>query len=159
MTEEAQALGDVKVSVDRLSGKIDHLDTSVRWSRIREIALIGVVIAVCVALILGAVAVVSVRHENRCIAVFAAATADRTGVLAPLSTDRNNAQDARQDAEANLILTLIPNPGTNPAGQHQAFVDALQAFHAAAQTYDKANQAYQQAYSAHPPPAAPSYSC
>lgn len=159
MSEETQALGEVRVSVDKLSGKIDHLDNSVRWSRIREVALIAVMVLVVAALVMGAWALVSVRSEQRCVASLAAASADRVGVLAPLSAELNNARDGRQDAETNLILTVIPRAGQSQAQQRLAFTQALQAVSTAAATYDKANDAYQQAYSAHPPPVAPAYSC
>lgn len=170
----AQAATFLGGKLDDIGGKVDTLVTSVRWSRIREIVLAVVVAFAVAAVAVGIWTVVQVRHQSeetarlslqnaqliRCQAVFAAATADRTGVLAPLSQDRQNALTARSDAEVALILTVLtPTPGSTLAERRAAYMAALGSLKDAQLTYKQADQAYTDAAAAHPPPANPATAC
>lgn len=171
VAEAAQWLGG---KLDKVGDKVDTLVTSVRWSRIREIVLAVVVAFAVFAVAIGTVALVQVRHQSdetkqlavqnaqllRCQAVFSAATADRTGVLAPLSQDRQNALTARSDAEVALILTVLtPAPGSTDASRRTAYMGALAALKDAQTAYKDADEAYANASAAHPPPPNPATAC
>lgn len=160
--------------LDVIGSKVDTLVTSVRWSRVREIVLAVVVGIALAAVAVSIVTIIQVRHQAEdtarlsaqnarllaCQAVFSAATADRTGVLAPLSQERQDALTGRSDAEAALILTVLtPAPGSTQASRRQAYMTALATLRDAQETYKEANQAYNNAYAAHPPPPAPATAC
>jgi hypothetical protein len=163
-----------KGDVRDLQALVGHLADTNTWRRIGKWALWILGIIAFVALMLGSVALIQTRAQvqkiaqqqtdiarlNACLAVFAAATADRTGTLAPLSADRQRAQDARSDAEVNLILsTLVPTDGSSKAERLRVYRTALGQLQTAQAIYRDANQAYQAASAAHPPLAPPSEGC
>lgn len=167
MMTDAEANQPVtKREANALTAAVDGLADSQRvmngkfktQARILVAVVLGLVL-VCATGTVASVALIQVRHENACVAALASASADRTGALAPLSTERSNASDARQDAEAALILTLIPATSETQSAREISFQRALSAFHAAAENYQQANEAYQQAYQQNPPPTPKKFTC
>lgn len=173
-SQVARAATFLGEKLDDIGGKVDTLVTSVRWSRIREYVLAVVVALALVALGVSIALYSQVRHQSqdtarlsvqnaqllRCQAVFSAATADRTGVLAPLSQERQNALTARSDAEVALILTVLtPAPGSTPAQRRSAYMASLAALKDAQTAYKQDDQAYTAASAAHPPPPSPATAC
>lgn len=116
--------------------------------------LIGLV---AVALVLGGWSLLQVRSTNRCLSVVVAATADRTGTLAPLATARTQADQRQTAALTQLVLDAVPQPGR--PFDHDAFARDGAIYRQAVAAYQKADEAYQRAYEAHPPPRAPSDAC
>lgn len=99
------------------------------------------------------------RADERCVAVLAAANAGRTGVLAPLALEKQDAQDARDAASAVLINSIIPVPGRTEAEARAEFTRDLTTFHALSQAYDRSNDAYKEALKENPPPKTSTASC
>lgn len=148
-----------KGEVVDLTGAVRELASKFKWQQRLTLGLLAAVVGVALALALGATALVQVRHENQCIAGLAAASADRTGALAPLSTARTLAQDAQQDAQTALLFHAITTFGDTPKVRATTLGTDVQAFKTAHENYVNANQAYQQAYAANPPPRVPSFHC
>jgi hypothetical protein len=165
------AARNISGKLDEVSDKVDGLiatkrqQTTAMQAQTRELGrhrkagwllfiLIGLV---AVALVLGGWALLQVKSTNRCLTVVVAATADRTGVLAPLATARTRADQRQTSALTQLVLDAVPQPG-KPFDRDQYFRDGS-VYRQAVAAYQKADQAYQEAYVAHPPPPPPSKAC
>ena len=159
MTENDRDLPVTRGEAVDLTDAVVELTKRFRWQQRLTAGLIAAFVLVCIALGLGADALVQLRHENACVAGLAAASADRTGVLAPLSTARTNAQDALSAAQSALLLDAISTAGQPPTQRIATLGPDEKAFEAAVVTYRDANTAYQDAVKGNPPPAVPDFHC
>lgn len=159
MTDAEADLPVTKREAAELTAAVNSFAAKFKWQMRLTIGLIVAVVGVCVALGLGATALVQVRHENQCVASLAAASADRSGALSPLATDRNNAQDAQQEAQTNLLFHAITTFGLTAAQRQAVLVPDVQAFTSAHESYQSADEAYKQAVTANPPPKTTAFSC
>lgn len=159
MTDEEADRPVTRGDADRIITSLDRLTAKYRWTLALSVAVAVALVGVCVAVVLGGVALVQVRHESQCVAALAAASADRTGALAPLASARSAAQDAQANADADLVFKAITTAGETAAQRRADTAADVLAFTAAHQTYQSANEAYQQAYAANPPPKATAFHC
>lgn len=136
---------------------VQHLAATNRWRRVGRIALgVGVAISLAAVGVFGVIGQ-QLRTQNRCLRVVVAATADRTGVLAPLAQARSKADRTLARAQAAVIIAAVPKP---PAKFDQVIFDtAAAAFRDAKAEDDAANDVYDEAYAAHPPPPSPTDVC
>jgi hypothetical protein len=159
MTDEDAGQPVTRGDANRLTAAVEGLSAKFKWQQRLTAGLIVAFVGVCVALGLGALALVQVRHENACVASLAAASADRTGSLAPLNNAKNAAADAQSDASSNLLFHAITTFGESPAQRAAVLKPDTEAFTAAHEAYIAARDAYNRAYAAEPPPAPHKYAC
>lgn len=159
MTDEDAGQPVTRGDVTSLTAAVERLTGKFKWQQRLTAGLIVAFVGVCVALGLGATALVQIRHENACVASLAAASADRTGALAPLNNAKNTAADAQADASSNLLFHAITTFGDTPAQRDAALAADSKAFAAAHEAYLAARDAYNQAYAANPTPVAPAFHC
>lgn len=123
-----------------------------RW---QQLLSAGVVIALLVEGYL----LIQQRQEAQCVASLAAASADRTGALAPLNNAKNAAADAQSDASSNLLFHAITTFGDTPAQRTAALRPDTAAFTAAHLSYIAARDAYNKAAAENKPPKAHAFHC
>ncbi len=136
---------------------VQHLAETNRWRRVGRFALAGGMVISLAAVVAFSFILEQQRTQNRCLRVVVAATADRTGLLAPLAQARSKADRALARAQAAVIIAAVPKP---PAKFNEAVFElAANTFRDAKAADDVANDVYDQAYAANPPPPSPSDAC
>lgn len=159
MTDEEADKPVTRGDADRIITSVDRLTSKYRWTLALSVAVTVAMIFAGIAIYLGGTALVQLKHENACVASLAAASAGRTGELAPLSTAENAARDAQSDASSNLLFHAITTFGDTAAQREAALAPDTAAFTAAHVAYLSARDAFNTAARDNPPPKSTSPDC
>lgn len=132
--------------VTTLAAEVSRTRTSIRLIR-AAMATAGV------AIVVGAIGLVGLWQQNQCLRVVVAATADRTGSLAPLRARLDQADRVLDHTRDGLVKDAI-----NQRPRAQLDLDS-KAFLTAKAADDKAYDAYVAAAAAAPLPKSPDRAC